>query len=182
MDVVQMVKKAKKRDQEAVLQLVMNQKDEYYRLAYTYMGNQHDAMDVMEEMIVILYEKIHQLNKEESFYSWSKTILVNRCKDILKKQNKLILMSEWDHHQVNRKEREQINADPYELSEQQMDINLLLENINNQQAEAIKLKYFHDLDYKTISKITNVSIGTVKSRIFQGLKRMKSLYGGDGVE
>ncbi|MEM5598869.1 sigma factor [Niallia circulans] len=63
-----------------MLQLVMQQKDDYYRLAYSYMGNSHDAMDAMEEMIIILYEKIAQLEKIESFYSWSKTILVNICK------------------------------------------------------------------------------------------------------
>jgi DNA-directed RNA polymerase specialized sigma24 family protein len=37
-------------------------------------------MDAMEDMILKLYEKIDQLQKEDAFYSWSKTILVNHCK------------------------------------------------------------------------------------------------------
>lgn len=40
----QLVQKAKKRNKKALLQLVMQQKDDYYRLAYSYMGNSHDAM------------------------------------------------------------------------------------------------------------------------------------------
>jgi len=55
----------------------------------------------------------------------------------------------------------------------------LLATINENQAEAIRLKYFFDLDYQTISDITKVPIGTVKSRIFEGLKRLRSQYGGE---
>jgi DNA-directed RNA polymerase specialized sigma24 family protein len=47
-------------------------------------------MDVLEDMIVKLYEQIGQLKKRESFYSWSRTILVNRCKQALKKNKKVI--------------------------------------------------------------------------------------------
>ena len=52
MYVVRLVKKAKKGNKEALLQLIMAEKDAYYKLAFTYMGNTHDAMDAMEEMIV----------------------------------------------------------------------------------------------------------------------------------
>ena len=87
MKVNHLVKQAQKGNKEALLQLIMADKDAYYRLAYTYMGNEHDAMDAMEDMIVTLYEKIDQLKKGEAFYSWSKTILVNRCKTLLRSYN-----------------------------------------------------------------------------------------------
>lgn len=178
MNVVRLVKKAKRGSKEALLQLIMAQKDDYYRLALTYMGNSHDAMDVMEEMIVRLYEKIDQLQKEEAFYSWSKTILVNSCKTLLRKQKKLVLVDDWNT--TNEEEPgHTFTSNPYLRSDQQMDIQELLLQLNDHQKEAIQLKYFHDLDYKTISDITNVSIGTVKSRIFQGLKKLRDYYGGD---
>ncbi|MNC74505.1 RNA polymerase sigma factor RpoE [compost metagenome] len=63
-----------------------------------------------------------------------------------------------------------------------MDIQALLQYINEHQREAIQLKYFHDLDYQTIADMTQVSIGTVKSRIFQGLKKLREHYGGDEDE
>ncbi len=169
MNVRQLVKQAKKGNKEALLELIMSQKDEFYRLAYTYMGNQHDAMDAMEDMIVKVYEKIDQLKNDEVFYSWSKTILVNSCKSLLKKGNKVILMEDLDHEEV---------VDPYKNSEQQMEIQQLLANISETQAEAIKLKYLLDLDYQSIAELTDVSVGTVKSRIFQGLKKLKGLSGG----
>lgn len=78
MRVGRLVKQAKKGNKEALLQLINEQQDDYYRLALTYMGNSDDAMDALEDMIVSLYQHIAQLKKNEAFYSWSKTILVNR--------------------------------------------------------------------------------------------------------
>ncbi|WNF38827.1 sigma-70 family RNA polymerase sigma factor [Bacillaceae bacterium IKA-2] len=184
MEVLQLVKKAKRGNKEALLQLIIDEKDDYYKLAFTYMGNKHDAMDAMEEMILSLYEKIHQLKKEEAFQSWSKTILVNSCKTMLRKRKKLVLIDDWNNQieKEHNQHNDALASDPYINSERQMDIQQLLLHVNQYQKEAIQLKYFHDMDYQTIADITNVSIGTVKSRIFQGLKKLKDQYGGDSDE
>lgn len=102
MDVVNAVKKAKKGDKEALLQLILAEKEAYYRLAFSYMRNEADAMDVLEEMIVRLYERIGQLKKEESFYTWSKTILVNQCKRSLKRNNKVIPLGDPDVNKAHQ--------------------------------------------------------------------------------
>lgn len=176
MDVVRLVKKAKRGSEEALMELIMAEKDQMYRLAFTYMGNQHDAMDAMEEMIVRLYENIGQLKKEEAFYSWSKTILVNICKMTLRKQKKLVLIDEW--HSSMEKEHSHSNTS----SDDQLEIAEMLAILNENQKEAIKLKYFLDLDYQTIAEMTNVPLGTVKSRIYEGLRKLKDHYGGEGNE
>lgn len=181
MDVSRLVKKAKKGNKEALLQLIMKQKDDYYKLAYTYMGNQHDALDALEDMIVSLYENIHQLKKDHSFYSWSKTILVNSCRSLLKKRQKVVLVEVWNE-QMEIEHNVLSSTNPYKSREQQLDLQQFLKILNPNQAEAIKLKYLHDMDYQTIAEITNVSIGTVKSRIFEGLKKLKNLYGGNDYE
>lgn len=181
MDVINRVKKAQKGDKEALLQLIMAEKDAYYRLAYSYMRNEADAMDVLEDMIVKLYEKIGQLKKEESFYSWSKTILANQCKLAVKKKNKLIPLE--DHREESEKRKgNAAGMSEYRQIEEHMHLQALMNHLNDDQREAIRLKYYHDLDYGTIATITRVSQGTVKSRIFQGLKKLRMLYGRDGDE
>lgn len=177
MRVTRLVKKAKKGSKEALLQLISEQRDDYYRLALAYMGNPHDAMDAMEDMIVSLYQHIPQLTNDESFYSWSKTILVNRCKQILKKQNKVVLMENTEEIAGQPLDLTAI-PDSFQQSEQRMDIRRMLLRLNDHQREAIELKYLHDLDYRTIAEITQVSVGTVKSRVFEGLKKMRNHFGG----
>ncbi|MFA9557107.1 RNA polymerase sigma factor [Evansella sp. AB-rgal1] len=175
MDQTKLVRKAKRGNKDALLTLIMNKQDEYYRLSYTYMGNKHDALDAMEDMILVLYEKIHSLKKEDAFYSWSKTILVNSCKNLLRKRKKWMYVED-----ITIQEKSSGNV--YTQRDQQLDIQQMLSLLNEDQAEAIRLKYLCDMDYKSISHITNVSMGTVKSRVFQGLKKLKLLMGGEENE
>lgn len=170
MRVERLVKKAKSGNKEALLALVMEQQHDYYRLAYTYVGNEHDAMDALENMIIILYEKIEQLQKGEAFYSWSKTILVNECRAILRKRS-----------QVSFLEDEKIlqsTVNPVEERHTLLDLEQSLEALSMVQREAIQLKYFMDYDYDTIAKLTNVSVGTAKSRVFNALKKLRHYFGG----
>lgn len=173
---VRLVKRAKAGSKEALLQLIMAQKDDFYRLAYTYMGNEHDAMDAMEDMIVTLYEKVEQLKDDEAFYSWSKTILVNTCKKALEKRKRLVLVDDQYSPHFEGSNVHSVAVSGYEKREQQIDIHASLKVLNDQQREAIELKYLHDLDIQSIATITNVPAGTVKSRIFNGLKRLRAQY------
>nr|WP_316244831.1 sigma-70 family RNA polymerase sigma factor [Paenibacillus senegalensis] len=65
----------------------------------------------------------------------------------------------------------------YRQVEEQMDLQALLNLLNADQREAIQLKYYHDLDYDSIAAMTKVPTGTVKSRIYQGLQKLRALYG-----
>lgn len=165
MDQIKLVKLAKKGDKNALLQLIFNKKSDYYFLALSYLKNEEDSMDVLEEMIIKVYDSIDQLKKEEAFYSWSKTILVNLCKKRLKDQAKWIPL-DCDNRMEESHENHQIVS---------IYVQELLNHLNEKQKEAIYLKYFFDLDLKTISKITNTSLGTVKSRIHTGLKILNNI-------
>lgn len=169
-DITFQVQQIKKGDKDILINLILEKKNEYYKLAYVYLGNQEDAMDALEDMIVILYENIKKLRNPEAFYSWSKTILVNCCKKILKKRNKIILTDTPP---------EETYVEKYEQQEQKTDIGRYLNLLNPKQQETIKLKYFLDLDYKTIAEILDIPVGTVKSRISTGLKKLQDLCGGN---
>ncbi|WP_425449495.1 sigma-70 family RNA polymerase sigma factor [Dethiothermospora halolimnae] len=170
MEDVKLIKKAKKGDKEALVKLIMNRKKEFYKIAYVYMKNKHDALDAMEDMIVSVYENIDTLRNDKAFYGWSKTILVNCCKKRLKNNNMIIPVE---------KIYGIVGKNKYENLEKNIDIHTYLKSLNKKQQEAIKLRYFLDLDYKTIAKIMKTPEGTVKSRISLGLKKLKKSFGGD---
>lgn len=170
MEDILLIKKAKDGDKDALVTLIMNKKNEYYGLALLYMKNQDAALDALEDMIVILYSKIQNLRKPEAFYSWSKRILVSSCLDNLRKNKKLILIEDWD--QVD-------NKNYFRDKDQELDLEKQLEKLSSKHREAIKLRYYLDYDYETIAKLTNTPIGTVKSRVFNGLKRLRESMGGE---
>ncbi|OBZ16403.1 RNA polymerase sigma factor [Bacillus sp. FJAT-26390] len=178
MNISRLVKQAKKGNKEALLQLIIADQDAYYRLAYSYMKNEHDAMDAMEDMIVTLYEKLDQLHKGEAFYSWSKTILVNRCKKILRIKERFLPLGDEGEPSLAAL----TDDNPYHYTESDMDMQVLLSHLNERQREAIELRYVHDLPYQTIADMTGAPVGTIKSRISQGIQKLKVMIGGDRYE
>ena len=164
-----LVKKAKNGDKYALLKLIMDKKAEFYRLAYLYTSSREDAMDAISEMTVILYNKICKLKDEGKFYSYAKTILVNACRDILRKRKNIILTDYQDYQGTYDEEGKETLMDVFEI----------LKTLSQDQQEVIKLKYLLDMDYQTIAEICKVPVGTVKSRIFNGIRKIKEALGGE---
>ncbi len=170
MNIAEQVKMAGTGDKEALIWLVLDRKDEYYKLAYVYMQNREDAMDAVQDMIIILYDNVKKLKNSEAFYSWSKTILVNCCRNLLKKRKRVVLLEKYQDAEY---------TESYQSREQNYDIMKGLQRLNTYQQEAIKLKYFLDMDNETISRIVGAPIGTVKSRISEGLRKLRETFGGE---
>ncbi|MCB8814328.1 RNA polymerase sigma factor [Desulfosporosinus shakirovi] len=164
----QMMKQAKMGDKEVIIELIMRQKQDYYRLAYTFMKNQDDALDVMEDMILKVYENIKRLKEDSAFYSWSKTILVNCCKNNLRRKNRVILISNIP---------EGSHEDVFQGKDEQLDIEKHLEKLNQKHLEVLKLRYYLDMDYESIAAVLRIPLGTVKSRIHTGLLKLKQSMG-----
>lgn len=167
---LELIKKAISGDKNALVGVITLKKEEYYRLAYVYMKNSHDAMDALEDMIVILYENIHKLKKVESYSAWSKTILVNCCKKQLKKKERWFFKEALE----GKEECEDLNRVTEEIV-----INGALDKLKSKHAEVIKLRYFMDMEYKSIARVLRIPEGTVKSRLAIGMKKLKEILGGE---
>ena len=166
-----LVQRAKRGDKDALVELIMGQNQEYYRLAYAFLSNREDALDAMEDMIVILYEQIHQLRKGEAFPSWSKAILVNCCKRLLRNRKRTVLVEAIAEEACEGGFRER---------EDQLLLETGLARLPEIHQEVIRLRYFMDFDYESIARILKIPLGTVKSRLAAGLKKLKETLGGEG--
>lgn len=69
----------------------------------------------------------------------------------------------------------------FEQKDDEIMLQKYLSQLNEKHREVIKLRYFLDLDYETIAGIVKIPIGTVKSRISLGLKKLKESLGGEEV-
>jgi RNA polymerase sigma-70 factor (ECF subfamily) len=170
LDIKAYVIRAKNEDKQALLELIMYKQDEYYKLAYVYLKNRHDALDAIQDMTLILYNKISKLKKDESFYSWSKTILVNCCKAILKNRNRNDSTKLFDVEQRSKEQEDGIV------------LGNTIKKLSERHQEIIKLKYYLDLDNDTISKILKIPLGTVKSRANAALNKLKIMMEGSGYD
>lgn len=148
-----LIKKAKAKDKDALIKLIMLKQNDFYGLAFSYMKNEEDAMDALQDMIIILFENIKDLRTDLSFYSWSKTILVNICKSKLKKKEKIVYMDKIIEDSVEENKDENIFLDQ------------IINSLDDIYKDVINLRYILDYDYKEIANILNIPLGTVKSRL-----------------
>lgn len=73
-------------DHEAILSLIEMDEDILYRMAITYMKNEQDALDVMQELVYKAMKKMHTVKQHKYARTWLVRVLINCCKDHLRKR------------------------------------------------------------------------------------------------
>ncbi|MGI6331386.1 MAG: RNA polymerase sigma factor [Zhaonellaceae bacterium] len=60
-----------------------------------------------------------------------------------------------------------------------LEVEEYLQKLNPKHQEVLRLRYLADLEYDTIAQILKIPLGTVKSRISLGLRKLQALVGGE---
>jgi len=155
-----MVERAKRGETEAFEEIVRQWEPRLYNFALKHLGNVDDAKDITQEVFFLVYRKINQIRKPESFSSWVFSIAMNEIRKMWKKR---------------ARERVEIKL-PSHTSEKEGYAVIALQMIPPEQREAILLKEIEGFSIKEIAGILKIPEGTVKSRIFYGLKALKKEY------
>ena len=75
--VMSLLARAKKGNDQAFLKLLQDEKVKLYKMAYIYMKNENDALDVMQETVAKAYANIHTVKEELYSATWLMKILIN---------------------------------------------------------------------------------------------------------
>ena len=81
-----LLRKAKKGDSDAFCRLMDMQTQSMYKIARSYLKNDEDAADAIQDTILSCYENLLSLKNNKYFQTWLTRILINKCKDILHKK------------------------------------------------------------------------------------------------
>lgn len=171
------ISKLKRGDKEAFLKLLEGRLNVLYRIAYSYFKNSDKASDAVQDAILLAYKNIGSLKDTEKFNSWITTILVNRCRDILRRENR-IEYEELQDEVIDISKYQFIQSRPkdeYSRVEERLDMINLLQKLDYKYSEVIRLKYLGDYTIEEISKILDIPQGTVKSRLNFGIKKLKDM-------
>ncbi len=180
--IANMVTQVKKGDQEAFEGIVDLFKDKIYRHCYRMVGNGHEAEDLAQETFLRAYRNISKYNSEYKFSTWIFRIATNLCIDRLrKKKPDYYLDAEVPgtdgatmYSQLSSEEPlpEEVVTENEEWNELQSEIMKLPEKYRT----AILLKYVEDLSLEEISKIMDIPVPTVKTRIHRGREALKKVF------
>ncbi|WP_294853420.1 RNA polymerase sigma factor [uncultured Oscillibacter sp.] len=131
-----------------------------------------DAADLTQEIFTKLVKTIFTYKFTGKFSNFLFTITVNTCNDYAKRTHQLF-------ENIDDLQKADEHPTPFEAvieTEQAEIIKRKLNELPDVQKDAIILYYYHDLKAKDIAKITGVSLPTAKSRIKQGMDKLRKSF------
>ncbi|CEP90501.1 RNA polymerase sigma-70 factor [[Clostridium] sordellii] len=133
-----------------------------YKMAFLYVKNEQDAMDIYQETVLKAYLNITKLKDRKAFKTWVTKILVN---NVYTKNNQAKKVQE-NHIKLDTKEFNHIDI------EEKIDLYDAIDILEEKYRTPIILQYFYDLTTKQISEITNFNENTIKTNIRRGKKKI----------
>lgn len=145
-----------------------------FLLAYSYLRNREDALDVVQETFLRLFQKAHMFQKGKNFQNWLLQIAKNICVDFHRKhgpQRRLrreVPIPETAASNLNSPS----SGDPDGI---QGLFSRCLDQLSEKQRLVFVMKHFNELSYEEIAQILKIALGTVKSLHFKAVRRLRTL-------
>ena len=157
-------------DINAYNELVKRYKDRLLNFVLRYFNNVEQAEDVVQVTLIKLYTHASYYKNVAKFSTWIFTIAKNNALTELRKNKRKKTDSLWtDDGQVIDINSKEESLDSKVQSEIAIDqLNKFLDEIPENFRMAVVLRDFQELSYEEISKILEIPIGTIKSRINRG--------------
>lgn len=156
----------KKNNYDKVVAYITENQKKFYLLAYSYAGNEQDALDIVQNAVCRALQNYGTIKNMNYLSTWFYRVLVNESLSYLKKKKR----------EVPREPENFLDTVYYETaydagnSELYDAVNLLPSEVQT----VLKLRFYEDFTLKEISEITNTNLNTVKARLYRGLKLLKS--------
>ena len=150
----------------AIDDLVRRYYDEIFRYIVRMGCSNEEAMDLTQEVFIIMMKSIATYKEQGHFRAWLYKIAHNQTMNVFKRKKRELV------HFINE-EKSGIMTDFSEAVADQAFVEELLKQLPAKQRDVLILKYYHGFKSKEIAKITNSTLPAVKSRLFQALQKLK---------
>lgn len=141
---------------------LLNNYERFYRLAYSYVHNEHDALDIVQESAYKAIKECGKLKNSDYIITWIYRIIINTSLDFLRKSKHDVPLEATNESGV---------YDKYN------DANILeyLKPLEEQEQKIIILHFFDELKLREIASIMNEPESTIKSKLYRALKKLKPI-------
>ena len=150
----------KQKIEEQAESLLLNNYEKYYRLAYSYVKNESDALDIVQESAYKALKDLNKLKDQSLLSTWIYRIVINTSIDFLRKRN---------NETVSIYDLEIPHEDKYQGD----DPKEMIAFLNEEERTIVILKFFEDLKLEEIADALNMNVNTVKTRLYRALKKIR---------
>ena len=178
-DIKKLVSDAAGGNEDAFQQLYSETYKSAYHTASLLLNNPDDIEDVLQNVYIKAYKKLSELKNPESFESWLKSIVENESKNYIKKERRInapiVLLK--DESDIGTDEwRQPVPQEYMEREDLRNSVSEILDTLSPEVRACIVLFYYEQRSLKEISEILEIPLGTVKTRLYYGKKRIEKAF------
>lgn len=170
-----------KGNKAAFEEIVRRYEDRLYRLSFRMLGNHHDALDAVQEILVKLLAALPKFQGRSRFGTWLYRLAANTCLDIRRKRGRTsaesleatleyspsVSLSILDDEPAD-------NPDVY--IEQQYRENVVraaMEKLPESQRQLLQLRDLDDLSNSQVADMLGIEVGALKARLHRARQALK---------
>ncbi|MCC8036221.1 MAG: sigma-70 family RNA polymerase sigma factor [Rikenellaceae bacterium] len=162
-------------DTAAFEQLFNRYRDSIYQLYLLRTGiGRDDADDILQEIFIKVYLKLHRYNAEYTFGQWIYTIARNTFIDYVRKKREDIPLDTFSEGYPSGSPSSAIPTpeESFISSQQKAQLEHHLGKMTPRYRKLIELRFFRDLSYEEIAAELNIPMGTVKTQIHRAREQL----------
>lgn len=150
----------KKSKEKIIEELLLNNYNQYFRLAYSYVHNDDDAADIVQNGAYKAIKNSSSLKEEAYAATWLYRIMLNEIFTFFKQKKTESIDSVLE---------EPGSEDSYE----DIDLKRALETLPEEERMIVELKYFEEMKLEEIAAIMDENVNTIKSRLYRSIRKLK---------
>lgn len=152
-------------DKNKYATLLQSDRERYYRIAYSYVKREEDALDIVGEAACRGLLQLHTLRSEEYFRTWMTRIVINCAIDHMRRSGRTVSLDDLP-----------VESAPQDASfecEDTLDLYAALDALSARDRSCIILRYFEERSFAETAEILGEPESTVKARVYRALKKLR---------
>lgn len=147
--------------------IILQKYNRYYRLAYSYVHNESDALDIVQNGAYKAIKSSHSLRRTEYAETWVYRIMLNECFAFLRQRRPL----SYEELQEENGIETGSTMDRYS----NIDLQRALDSLSKEDKAIVILKFFEGMTLEEIAAIMDENVNTIKSRLYRGMRKLRDL-------
>lgn len=169
--------RCKKYDKSAFVELFKMYEKYLFKLCYSYVQNEQDALDIAQEVYIKVFNNISGFDVKMPFHPWFRTVAVNTCLNFKRK-------CRYDSVSLNAKDEDDKALEEVVAAQTDVEAEVLDKELGRLIRENLKclkpkhrmvlvLRYYEGLSYEEITAVLREPLGTVKTDIYRARNILK---------
>ena len=146
--------------QQKVEDQILDNYEAMYRLAYSYVRNEEDALDIVQESVYKAIKNAGKVQQEAYIRTWLWRIVMNTAVDLIRSRK-------------NETGLEEVGETGKEDTYQDFDTLEALKILEPREKAVIVLRFFEDQKLEDIARTLQENTNTVKTILYRSLKKLR---------